>query len=80
MKDIEIDNELVLKKVQEISRKLDGMRVPELFAVLGTFVVNMVESVDEDDIGFDRIVSGWLRDLSDQVTRLNKMDDGQMLN
>lgn len=72
---MEIDQKIVEAKVSEISKSLDGMRIPEVFAILGSFVVSMVSCVNEDGFRFDKLVAEWLRNLADQVESMEKPDD-----
>jgi hypothetical protein len=79
---IEIDQEIVETKVKEIGKLVNGMRIPELLAVFGNLIVDMVTCVDKDGVGFDKITRGWLLNLADQVVHLkdDTEEEGQVVN
>ena len=70
-----IESDLVEEKSKIISKILDGMRIPELFAVLSYCILNVVDNVNREYDGFGEITSNWLRDLSEKVTQMDDVKE-----
>lgn len=64
---VDIDEEFVVKKTIEISELLEGLKVPEIMAIIGTVVMNFVENVHEQTRCFGGMASDWLEDIAEQV-------------
>ena len=64
---VDIDEEFVAKKAIEISELLEGLKVPEIMAIIGTVVMNFVDNVHEQIHCFGGMASDWLESIAEQV-------------
>ena len=64
---VKIDEEFVIKKTIEISELLEGLKVPEIMAIIGSVVMNFVDNVHEQTHCFGGMASVWLEDIAEQV-------------
>ena len=67
MEKIVLDEKLIDEKRLEMSKLLNGMRVPEVWAVLGQMVITLTAELQEQDDSFGEAVLGWLKNLEGQV-------------
>lgn len=67
MEKIVLDEKLIEQKRIELSELLNGMRVPEVWAVLGQMVISLTAELQEQDDSFGQHVLGWLQNLEKQV-------------
>lgn len=72
MEKIVLDEKLIEQKRIELSELLNGMRVPEVWAVLGQIVISLTAELQEQDESFGDAVLGWLGNLETQVEGLLK--------
>lgn len=72
MEKIVLDEKLIEQKRIELSELLNGMRVPEMWAVLGQIVISLTAELQEQDESFGDAVLGWLGNLETQVEGLLK--------
>lgn len=72
MEKIVLDEKLIEQKRIELSELLNGMRVPEVWAVLGQMVISLTAELQEQDDSFGDAVLGWLGNLETQVEGLLK--------
>ena len=72
MEKIVLDEKLIEQKRIELSELLNGMRVPEVWAVLGQIVISLTAELQEQDKSFGDAVLGWLGNLETQVEGLLK--------
>ena len=72
MEKIVLDEKLIEQKRIELSELLNGMRVPEVWAVLGQMVISLTAELQEQDESFGDAVLGWLGNLETQVEGLLK--------
>ncbi len=73
MKKIEINHELVDEKARIIGGLIDGMRLPEVFALIGTLIINIILSCDGGNTTAAELkgfVVSWLENLVDQINGL----------
>jgi len=59
--EIDIDAELILEKAQAIGAVIDGLRIPEIFGILGVVITGLVRNAKEQGVSIDYVVSDWLR-------------------
>lgn len=64
---VNIDEEFVAKKAIEISELLEGLKVPEIMAIIGTVVMNFVDNVHEQTHCFGGMACDWLEQMAKQV-------------
>ena len=64
---VKIDEEFVVKKTIEISELLEGLKVPEIMAIIGSVVMNFVDNVHEQTHCFGGMASVWHEDIAEQV-------------
>lgn len=67
MEKIVLDEKLIEQKRIELSELLDGMRVPEVWAVLGQIVISLTAELQERDESFGQYMQDWLQNLEKQV-------------
>jgi hypothetical protein len=67
MEKIELDEKLIEQKRIELSELINGMRVPEVWAVLGQIVISLTAELQERDESFGQYVQDWLQNLEKQV-------------
>lgn len=67
MEKVVLDEKLIDEKRLEMSKLLNGMRVPEVWAVLGQMVITLTAELQEQDDSFGEAVLGWLKNLEGQV-------------
>ena len=72
MEKIVLDEKLIEQKRVKMSELLNGMRVPEVWAVLGQIVISLTAELQEQDDSFGDAVLGWLGNLETQVEGLLK--------
>ena len=72
MEKVVLDEKLIDEKRLEMSKLLNGMRVPEVWAVLGQMVITLTAELQEQDDSFGDAVLGWLGNLETQVEGLLK--------
>ena len=72
MEKIVLDEKLIEQKRIELSELLNGMRVPEVWAILGQIVISLTAELQEQDESFGDAVLGWLGNLETQVEGLLK--------
>ena len=72
MEKVVLDEKLIDEKRLEMSKLLNGMRVPEVWAVLGQIVISLTAELQEQDDSFGDAVLGWLGNLETQVEGLLK--------
>lgn len=76
MEKVVLDEKLIDEKRLEMSKLLNGMRVPEVWAVLGQMVITLTAELQEQDDSFGEAVLGWLKNLEGQVAAfLEEMKD-----
>ena len=64
---INIDEEFVAKKTIEISELLEGLKVPEIMAIIGSVVMHFVDNIHEQTHCFGGMASAWLEQIIEQV-------------
>ena len=67
MENIVLDEKLIEQKRIELSELIHGMRVPEVWAVLGQIVISLTAELQERDESFGQYVQDWLQNLEKQV-------------
>lgn len=67
MEKIVLDEKLIEQKRIELSELIHGMRVPEVWAVLGQIVISLTAELQERDESFGQYVQDWLQNLEKQV-------------
>ena len=67
MEKIVLDEKLIEQKRIELSELINGMRVPEVWAVLGQIVISLTAELQERDESFGQYVQDWLQNLEKQV-------------
>ena len=72
---VNIDEEFVAKKAIEISELLEGLKVPEIMAIIGSVVMNFVDNVHEQTHCFGEMASLWLENIAEQVEDAFPDDD-----
>ena len=72
MEKIVLDEKLIEQKRIELSELLNGMRVPEVWAIIGQIVISLTAELQEQDDSFGEAVLGWLGNLETQVEGLLK--------
>lgn len=72
MEKIVLDEKLIEQKRIELSELLNGMRVPEVWAIIGQIVISLTAELQEQDESFGDAVLGWLGNLETQVEGLLK--------
>lgn len=72
MEKIVLDEKLIEQKRIELSELLNGMRVPEVWAIIGQIVISLTAELQERDDSFGDAVLGWLGNLETQVEGLLK--------
>lgn len=65
-REIDIDAQMILEKAQAIGAVIDGLRIPEIFGILGVVITGLVRNAKEQGVSIDHVVSDWLR-----LVRLN---------
>jgi hypothetical protein len=74
-KKIEINQELVNEKARVISSLIDGMCLPDVFALMGAVVMNILLSCDGGSMSeVKHYVIVWLENLISQIKAIN-LDD-----
>lgn len=75
---IEIDTKMVEEKAREIGVILDGIKLPELFAILGNVIMECIFSAVNQGYDIRGLVSDWLDMLSSNVEDLDSdLDFGE---
>lgn len=67
MEKIVLDEKLIEQKRIELGELIHGMRVPEVWAVLGQIVISLTAELQERDESFGQYVQDWLQNLEKQV-------------
>lgn len=71
-KKININHELVEEKSRIIGGLIDGMRLPEVFTLIGTLVINVLLSCDGGKASeIKEYIVSWLENLASQVRSLD---------
>lgn len=71
-KKIKINHELVEEKSRIIGGLIDGMRLPEVFTLIGTLVINVLLSCDGGKSSeIKEYIVSWLENLASQVRSLD---------
>ena len=64
-----ISNELTKKKCLEVSKAIDGLKLPEVLVVLSMVFVELVYCAKQDGVDVKSVVSGWLKELAKSVKK-----------
>ena len=75
---VNIDEEFVIKKTIEISELLEGLKVPEIMAILGGVTMHFVDNIHEQTHCFGGCACDWLDHLQEQILE-NFPDDEDVL-
>ena len=79
--ELNLDSDLINEKARQIGDLIDGLRLPEVFCILGTVVVELVLNAKQQGYIVGDVVSDWLKELSKGVRNLpDDEDDSGMLN
>ena len=63
----EVDQEMIDRKSMEVGRVFEGLTIPEVFAVTGSVVVELVSMSGRQGYDIRGIVTEWLTQLSSFV-------------
>ena len=82
MKDFEvnIDHDLVEKKVLEIGEVIDGLTLPHVMCIIGAVIVELVINVRRDGIDVAGVIINWLQLLIKNVAELQTMEEEELVN
>lgn len=64
---VNIDEEFVESKIIAISELLEGVKVPEIMAIIGGVVMHFVDNIHEQTHCFGGMASAWLEQIIEQV-------------
>ena len=73
-----IDEEFVEGKISKINNLLEGLRVPEIMAILGGVTMHFVDNIHEQTHCFGGCACDWLDHLQEQILE-NFPDDEDVL-
>ena len=78
-------DEIIEKKCLEVAKAIDGLKLPEVLAILSTVVVELVECAKQEGVNVKSVVSGWLKEMARSVMKrdyseLDAVGGGELLN
>lgn len=83
-----IRNDLTEKKCFEVAKAIDGLKLPEVLAILSTVIIELVYCARQEGVDVREIMAGWLKGLAKSVLKRDYSEfdknedvwDGKMLN
>jgi hypothetical protein len=67
----ETGESLVDEKVVRIGKELEGLKIVDVFSILGVIVVELVHDAIGHGYDLRRLISEWLKMLADNVSGIN---------
>lgn len=67
----EVDQKMIDRKSMEVGRVFEGLTIPEVFAVTGSVVVELVSMAGRQGYDIRGMVTEWLKMLADNVSGIN---------
>lgn len=78
-------DDLIEKKCFEVAKVIDGLKLPEVLAILSTVIIELVYCAKQEGVDVKSIVSGWLKEMAKSVMKrdyseLDAVGGGELLN
>ncbi len=67
MKKLELNERLIDQKVNEILNDIEGIKIPEVMAILGGAIFRMIDHVENEVSGSGELMIEWLERLAEEA-------------